>query len=232
MGNSKRKEIVTNSMRPKIKQEREKVTNEIGILAYGSLIKDPGVEIGPLIVRRVPTRTPFPVEYARLSRSRGGGPTVVPHTSGSPVLAEILVLKDSVSLADAKNLLWRRETRNEGTGKIYVEGNTPYSVLVKNWPGLDGVGYVLYTDFPPSGKLIHPDVKILACAAVASVGKASPGKDGISYLIQLSKSGIETQLTGRYGAEILRITGATSLEEALSLLQAHRHTPTRNTDQP
>src|SRR5262249_52648561 len=53
-------------------------SNGIGILAYGSLINDPGVEIEPLIVERISTRTPFPVEYARLSKSRGGGPTVVP----------------------------------------------------------------------------------------------------------------------------------------------------------
>lgn len=57
----------------------------IGILAYGSLIKEPGVEIEPLIVERIPTQTPFMVEYARLSQSRGGGPTVIPHTSGNPV---------------------------------------------------------------------------------------------------------------------------------------------------
>jgi len=57
----------------------------IGILAYGSLIIDPGPEIGPLIVRRITTVTPFVVEYARLSRTRGGAPTLVPHSSALPV---------------------------------------------------------------------------------------------------------------------------------------------------
>ena len=52
----------------------------VGILAYGSLIADPGVEIGPLIVRRIDTLTPFPVEYARFSATRGGRPTAVPHS--------------------------------------------------------------------------------------------------------------------------------------------------------
>jgi len=34
--------------------------NSVGILAYGSLIADPGVEIGPLIDRRIDTLTHFP----------------------------------------------------------------------------------------------------------------------------------------------------------------------------
>jgi hypothetical protein len=67
--------------------------SSIGILAYGSLIADPGSEIGPLIARRIQTVTPFSVEYARLSgKTRGGAPTVVPHAAGCPVKAEVLVL--------------------------------------------------------------------------------------------------------------------------------------------
>ena len=195
---------------------------KIGILAYGSLIRDPGVEIQPLVAERIATQSPFPVEYARLSRSRGGGPTVVPHTSGKPVPATILVLKNSVSLAEAKNLLWRRETRNEGTGKLYVEGSSPGSVLVKDSPGLQGIGHVLFTDFPPSGKVAHPDAHSLAKAAVASVAKAPIGKDGISYLMQLVESGVETALTGEYCAEVLLLTGAKTLLQAAGWLQANR----------
>ncbi len=102
----------------------------VGILAYGSLISDPGIKIGPQIARRVPTTTPFPVEYARLSATtRGGAPTVVPHSSGNPVIAEVLVLSDSVQLAEAKNLLWRRETRKEHSGQLYRESNSPNAVV-------------------------------------------------------------------------------------------------------
>ena len=90
--------------------------NSIGILAYGSLIKEPGPEIEPVIIKRIPTQTPFPVEFARLSIGRGGGATVVPHTSGIPVRAEILVLEPGVSFEEARNRLWRRETRKVGTG--------------------------------------------------------------------------------------------------------------------
>lgn len=193
-------------------------TDPLGIMAYGSLIKDPGVEIEALIVRRVSTQTPFPVEYARLSRSRGDGPTVVPHPSGRPVQAEILVMKDGVSLVEAKNLLWRRETRNEGSGKIYVEGISPNSVLIKTWNGIQDISHVLYTDFPPSGKLAHPNAQALAKAAVMSVAKAPLGKDAINYLIQLTEAGVETALTAEYRAEILRLTKAINLQQALSLL--------------
>lgn len=191
----------------------------VGILAYGSLIRDPGVEINPLIVRRLPSTTPFPVEYARLSRSRGGAPTVVPHSSGCPVKAEVLVLSDSVSLAQAESLLWRRETRKEGSDRAYRESTEPNAVLVRDEPGLCGLGHVLYTDFNPGGKLTDPDPKALAEAAIGSVAKAPPGKDGISYLVDLIDAGVETELTPGYIEQILAMTGAASLPEALDSLK-------------
>ena len=128
----------------------------VGILAYGSLISDPGIEIGPQIARRVPTTTPFPVEYARLSGTRGGAPTVVPHSSGNPVMAEVLVLSDSVQLAEAKNLLWRRETRKEHSGQLYRESNSANAVVIRDAPEFCGLDHVLYTDFNPKGKLLRP----------------------------------------------------------------------------
>jgi len=81
---------------------------------------------------------------------------------------------------------------------------------------------VLYTDFPPSGKIPNPEAHSLAKAAVASVASAPTGKDGISYLIQLSDSGVETALTADYRAEILRLTGGGSLAEALKYLRSQR----------
>ena len=81
---------------------------------------------------------------------------------------------------------------------------------------------MLSTDFLPSGKIPHPEAQELAKAAVKSVAKASPGKDGISYLIQVSESGVETALSAAYLAEVLRLTGTTSLEEALLHLRKNR----------
>ena len=52
---------------------------KIGILAYGSLIDDPGIEIEPLIKKRIKNiQTPFKIEIARKSTTRGDGPTLIP----------------------------------------------------------------------------------------------------------------------------------------------------------
>lgn len=190
----------------------------IGILAYGSLINDPGIEIVSWIVRRLTTTTPFPVEYARLSRTHGGAPTVVPYSSGNPVKAVVLVLSDFVQLEHAKSLLWGRETGKGHSDQPYRESNAPDAVVIRDVPGFCGLDHVLYTDFNPQGKLEKPDPHSLACAAICSVAKASPGHDGISYLMRLIKVGVETALTTRYNAEILAQTD-TSLSEALDLLR-------------
>lgn len=195
----------------------------IGILAYGSLISDPGPEISPLIVRRIPTITPFPVEYARLSRTRGGAPTVVPYILGSPVNAVVLVLADLVSFEEGRNMLWRRETRKVGSGKSYEENPSPDAVLVRDAPGFCGINHAFYTDFNPDGKLDSPDPRELAKAAVESVAKAKPGKDGISYLMDLISVGVETALTASYRNEILALTGSSSLAEALGAIRARTH---------
>jgi hypothetical protein len=45
----------------------------LGILAFGSLISNPGAEIeAALVGRKVDVRTPFGVEFARGSTKRGG----------------------------------------------------------------------------------------------------------------------------------------------------------------
>jgi hypothetical protein len=78
----------------------------IGILAFGSLIEDPGWEIEEAIVgRKRKVLTPFAVEFARSSTKRGDAPTLVPvREGGSPLLAQILLL--NISLSEAKDRLW------------------------------------------------------------------------------------------------------------------------------
>ena len=63
----------------------------VGILAYGSLIEDRGPEIAAAKARIEPgVRTPFKVEFARTSSTRGGAPTLVPVSiGGEHVLAGI-----------------------------------------------------------------------------------------------------------------------------------------------
>ena len=192
---------------------------KVGILAYGSLIRDPGIEITPLITERIRVATPFGVEFGRFSKSRGGGPTVVPHSAGEPVDAEILVLPDGISLESAKDMVWRREVGQEGSGRPYAPKSSPDSVLVKDAPGFQGLLHVLYTDFNESGKIAKPTAEFLASAAVSSVPKAKIGRDGISYLMQVRASGVETRLTSGYEAKILRTTGSETLFQALAGLQ-------------
>lgn len=187
---------------------------EIGILAYGSLIDDPGPEIGRLIKRKIAVETPFKVEYARLSRSRGGAPTVVPHLQGSQVRGYVFVLADSVSAKVARDMLWRREARIADSSKTYRTGNGPNAVLIREFKSFAGIGPVFYTDFRDSGKLSIPDPERLAQAAVESVGLAPKGRDGISYLISQIEAGIETPLTSSYHQKVLELTKCNSLQEA------------------
>jgi hypothetical protein len=193
--------------------------SRIGILAYGSLIREPGQVIAPLISWRIPTTTPFPVEYARLSRTRGGAPTVAPHPSGGHVIAELLVLFESVSLQEAKNILWRRETRKERSQASYVESAHSNAVLVRELAAYSGIDHVLFTDFNPEGKLLTPEAGALARAAIESVTKAPVGADGISYLAALIDDGVVTPLTAAYRDRILALSGCSNLADAISSLR-------------
>ena len=203
----------------------------IGILAYGSLISDPGKEIKALIVKRVETKTPFAVEFARLSRKRGDAPTLVPYESGDRVRAELLILRNDVTFDEAQDLLWRRECDQIGSGKRYPAGNEPNSVCIRELQNFFGFENVLYTDFRPAGKLSEVTPPYLAECAIASVAKAEEGKDGISYLIQVMNSGVKTSLTDQYASSVLALTGTASLSEALAVLQKNaRHASPSSTD--
>ncbi len=186
----------------------------IGILAFGSLKVNPGGEIAPMIERRIPTKTPFPVEFGRYSRSRGGGPTVVPHPKGSPVEAEVLVLAPSVDLPSAKDMLFRREIDQVGSANTYRESDKPTSMLISDQPGFCDLEHVLYVDFRPDGKLEAPNVSELARAAVESVAWAPQTRDGISYLMEFMEGEAATPLTHQYEKEILVLTSTATLADA------------------
>jgi hypothetical protein len=194
--------------------------SSIGILAYGSLIEDPGKEIEPLVrERRERIETPFSIEFARSSSTRDGAPTVVPvESGGSRVNATILVLEAGVSLEKAEDLLWRRETRNEHSDRHYRAPSepSPDKMVVARLENVAGIEVVLYTKLganitdPSAAKLADLAIK----SAKAKAGKT--GKDGISYLMSVKRQGISTPLMPGYEAEVLRKTGASSLEGALS----------------
>lgn len=190
----------------------------IGILAYGSLIEDPGIELEPLVLERiVGVQTPFNIEFARTSASRNGAPTVVPvEHLGAPVSAVILVLKDNVDVETAKDLLWRRETRNENSAKHYPNPTNPNvnQVVVSEVKNYNGIDLVLFTriganiDTPTAEKLAELAIE----SAKAKAGK--DGKDGINYLISLKRQNITTPLMPEYERMILQFLGVETLEEA------------------
>ncbi len=196
----------------------------IAILAYGSLIKDPGVELSPLVCKKIHgVGTPFSVEFARSSRTRGGGPTLVPvEVGGAPVKAVLLVLKSNVERVRAKDLLWRRETRNELSQKHYSRPTKPGQnhVLVECVEDLAGVETVLFTNIGANIEKRTPEH--LADLAIRSARGTAGAKrtDGISYLASAIVEGIETPLLPEYRATILRKVGACDLYTAHSMIRS------------
>ena len=194
----------------------------IAILAYGSLIEEPGVELTPLIHNRIlDFETPFSIEFARSSRSRGGGPTLVPvDAGGASVKGVLLVLDASVGRARAEDLLWRRETRKELSEEHYRRPSKPGrdDVLVECLEGLAGVGTVLFTRIPANIGMRTPE-HLAELAIHSARGAAGAEKrDGISYLASAIRQGIMTPLLPQYRAMILRKTGASDLETAHAMV--------------
>lgn len=195
----------------------------IGILAYGSLIEDPGFEIEPHIVEKVAgVETPFRIEFVRTSPIRGGGPTVVPvEIGGASVFGMVFVLHERISRKNALDLLWRRETRNEGTTLGYEKPTRPdpNRMLAVELSNFAGLGVVLYARF--GATLTDPTPDKLADLAIRSVDTEAGkrGRDGISYLMSLKRKGIVTPLMGAYEQAILKRTSAASLEDALAGLR-------------
>lgn len=197
----------------------QKHARRIGILAYGSLLEEAGDEITPLVVERIPgVETPFRIEFVRSSPTRGGAPSVAPvQTGGVAVRGTVLVLHDRVSVEDARDMLWRRETRRIGSGQRYRTPTAPdpNQMVAEELLDFAGVAIVLYARFGPT--LSDPTPEQLAALAIKSaMGEAGKrGLDGISYLISLKRQGILTPLMPAYERALLTQTGAASLEDAL-----------------
>jgi cation transport regulator ChaC len=189
-------------------------TLRVAILAYGSLVVDPGEELAALIHEQThPYRTPFAVEYARLSPHRSQGPvlTVVPDEEGDPVDGYLLFLNDGVSVEAATRVLWRRETHQVGSKKLPLGAERRNIQLTTRLPEADAVLYwAAQSNYP------RPDAAGLARRAIDSArGPAGAArKDGISYLGQAIAAGIRTRLTDAYVAAVLEQTGAADLDAA------------------
>jgi len=198
----------------------------LGIMAYGSLIDNPGKEIKAATVDRIEdVKTPFKVEFARSSITHGGAPTLVPvEKGGASVNAQVFVLKEGISEKDAMDMLWRREMHKVGSGETYKRPAKPNenTVLVEHLEDFCEIGVVFYTKIGANIKPLTP--RRLAELAVESARSEADAKglDGISYLVSAKRNGIATPLMLKYEEEILKRVGAGSLEEASSILHFER----------
>jgi hypothetical protein len=190
----------------------------VGILAYGSLIPNPGPEIEPAIIDRIRCKTPFKVEFARSSRKRAGAPTLVPCGSGGQVSGELLIV--DLCLADAVDRLYRREINDFDVKKRYKRPTkvTNNTVLVEAIEDFEGVDKVLYTSI--GANIDELTSEKLASLAIASANALGDGRDGITYLNRAMEAGIETPLTRSYQAYILRLTGGRDLADALAIVRS------------
>jgi hypothetical protein len=189
----------------------------IGILAYGSLINDPGDDLDAVIVRRIyGVETPFKVEFARSSQKRGGGPTLVPvEEGGAEVDAVLLILDNEVPLSHAKTLLWWREKGEKKGTYTHPENPTKNQVVVECLDQFAGLDTVLYTRI---GGNVDPLTSYeLAKRAINSVNteNGANGNDGISYLMNAIDNQIVTLLSKDYEKQILDLTDTPDLEHAL-----------------
>jgi hypothetical protein len=159
--------------------------------------------------------TPFNVEYARKSRSRAWAPTLIPVDSdGGQVNAQVLLLKETISVEQAMDILYQREKHSESQDRYDpLRKFGPDDIQIRTTNSLPGIRTALYTWM--ARNIDDMSARTLAKLAIASVSGASPGEDGISYLISAKSYGIETPLTQTYESEILRQSETSSLGGAL-----------------
>ena len=129
----------------------------------------------------------------------------------------LLVLDENVSVEQAKDMLWKRETHQDSTGRRYPLRESPGSdeIFIRDLEAVMGIEHVLYTELeaniPPASRSAER-LADLAIESVAAVGEK--GLDGISYLMDVKAHGVSTPLMDAYETEILRRTETKSLKAA------------------
>lgn len=194
---------------------RAKVKLRIGILAYGSLITDPGEELERVTIATTrDVLTPFAVEYARSSRGREGAPTLVPVVSGG-ARVKAWIYEVDANLKTSCDILYRREIDAIGSGKSYSEPEPGdlKRVAIARHIGLGGLDVVLSTKLAQT--IMPLTAERLADLAIDSARKLNNGRDGISYLMNATRNGIETPLSAAYAKEVIRRLGVADLAEAV-----------------
>ncbi|MDF2189844.1 hypothetical protein [Paraflavitalea sp. CAU 1676] len=199
--------------------------NTIGILAYGSLIEDPGQKILNLSIRRITTTTPFPIEFARTSSTRDNAPTLIPVAHGKGSRAQILVLQPDTTFEQAADILYQRETRQ--TRRNYRrpadEAITINTVLIDSLSEFEDVQTVLFTRIGSNIPNLTPHTLAEFAIQSASSPAGANRMDGINYLMTARRNGIKTALSNDYEQQILHLTGASNLEEAYNFCRTNRN---------
>lgn len=198
----------------------------LGILAFGSLIDNPGQEISEIEIDRIDCKTPFSIEFSRMSSTRSKAPTLIPvENGGRQVNGKIIILNPKINLEVAKSILWRRELHKTDRTESYVEPKNPgvNKVVVKELKNFMNIDNVLYTTI---GSNINQTLtgELLADLSIASI-LAQAGqqeKDGLRYLLSAKRNGIVTGLSEEYERQILIKTETNSLEEAIEKLDRRR----------
>ncbi len=182
----------------------------VGIMAFGSLVDEPGTELADVTARRIAIETPFAVEFARSSRSRDGAPTLVPvRDGGAHIPAVELVLDDSVTVTEARAMLYRRETRRWNDA-----GAGAQAAWIAELTDFAGISTCLYTALEPNMRPLTAE-KLAGLALSSAAAKAGAARrDGISYLLQQKRRGIVTPMMTAYEEAVLAHTGARDLASA------------------
>ena len=203
------------------------VTRNIAVLAYGSLIDEPGEELNDIIAGVEDTVTPFEVEFARLSKTRSNAPTLIPVSAGAgaQVHAKLLLIRDGIALDTVKSILWRRETRTKDKNSVYKEPDRTKrdAVRVEVIENFQEVAQVVYTAIPSNmGAMTGP--QYLAHFAIESIllEAGEQHKDGLRYLRDCKRNGIVTKHSAAYEAELLSQTHTANLDEAINALDKKR----------
>ena len=179
----------------------------VAVMAYGSLLYEPGPELAALIEERIPRRTPFPVEYGRASMKWGDGPVLVPHPDGGRVEGALLVLSRAVDLGTAVEALRVREGLVDPSGVVEVDAG-------------DGDLMVIAASLPRNLPL--PDMEPTALAERAARSVENGARNGVAYLRGALDAGVETPRSRAYARAVMDLAGVEDLEAAEKRLVAFR----------
>jgi len=188
--------------------------NRTAVLAFGSLIWEPGILFHRLgtPAECLPCETPFQIEFARRSSSRGCAPTLVKVDGVGRSPARLLVFDRSLSEVEAA-LAAREGCAEKWIGECEVLGHeslpTCYTALEAN--------------IPSEGRIPTN----LARWAIESIPLTLEGRDGVSYLRGCRAVGCVTALIDAYEHEVFRELGVSDWEGAEAEVKKRRPTSKR-----